>query len=217
MLELADLSLTPSVSQPGWRQPRNLFALALIVVGVMTMATSLTLLVANNNRGDLAPCLTSVHAEVTPALVQSLYIDVRGEVVSPGLYQLEAGARIGDAINLAGGLTKRADGCYSQYQLNLAQKLTDGEKIYVPMVGEFECLREKRGASEPPTQVEVSDLGLVSINQATLNELKALPGIGDKRAMDIIDGRPYTNLSDLIDQKIISESLYEKIIELISL
>lgn len=133
--------------------------------------------------------------------VKIIKIDISGEVIRPGVYELVEGNRMEDLINSAGGFTNQANQDFIEKKLNLAQKLTDGVKIYIPKLGDQDVsLIAPDGRSE-----------IVSINQSSLEELKALSGIGDVTAKKIIDGRPYTSVDDLIDKKIISKSLFEKL------
>src|SRR3989344_4064277 len=67
---------------------------------------------------------------------KTIFIDIEGAVVKPGLYKLPHDSRIQDSLIAAGGLSVLADREYIAKNLNLATKLTDGAKIYVPAIGE---------------------------------------------------------------------------------
>lgn len=149
-------------------------------------------------------------------------VDISGSVMNPGVYQLESTARIIDAISAAGGINPTADAIYISQKLNLSSVLSDEQKIYLPSKSERDALvscQELLASSVEQEQeaddVEVSKL--ISINTASSQELEKLPGIGEKRAQDIISNRPYDNLADLLDQKIIGENTFKSIENLISI
>lgn len=143
---------------------------------------------------------------------QKLYVDVGGAVAEPGLYQLEAGARVGEALEVAGGVLPGADSSFVASQLNTAAELNDGDKIFVPVEGQAqEDLSQNQSGSEAESS------NLISINKASASELATLPQIGEKRAADIIAGRPYSSVNQLVEQEVITENIYSKIAEDISL
>ncbi len=136
----------------------------------------------------------------------SVTVDVEGAVRQPGVYTIPSGKRIGDAIAAAGGLSEEADTDKIGQSVNLAAKLLDGAKLYIP----------KKGDSSPvsrpgsPGSGNTSALG-ISINTATASELDSLPGVGPATAKKIIDNRPYQTLEELVRKKVISQSLFEKL------
>lgn len=134
---------------------------------------------------------------VTPSKV---LVDVSGAVVVPGVYQLPSGARLELAIKAAGGLTNEADREYIAENLNLASKLPDGAKVYIPKKGE-----------EGFQQGSASSANKININSALSSELETLSGIGPKTAEKIINGRPYQSIDDLLLRKIVGQSVFEKI------
>lgn len=133
-------------------------------------------------------------------------VDVSGAVVTPGVYQLNESARIEEAVKAAGGFSDGANLEYISKSLNLAQKLTDGTKVYVPFQGESASVM---GTSTSSTRTAIS--GKVNINTSSQSELEALPGIGPVTASKIISGRPYGSIEELLGKKIVGKSVYEKI------
>ncbi|HEL2110974.1 TPA: helix-hairpin-helix domain-containing protein [Streptococcus suis] len=110
-----------------------------------------------------------------------LVIDVKGAVEKPGLYTLEAGARVNDAVEAAGGLTSQAD----PKSINLAQKLSDEAVVYVASKDENVSVVSNTTASSAMSPEEKST-SLVNLNTATEADLQTISGIGAKRAADII-------------------------------
>ncbi|MCK3882702.1 ComEA family DNA-binding protein [Streptococcus suis] len=110
-----------------------------------------------------------------------LVVDVKGAVEKPGLYTLEAGARVNDAVDAAGGLTSQAD----PKSVNLAQKLSDEAVVYVASKDENISVVTSTTASSAMSQEE-KNTSLVNLNTATEADLQTISGIGAKRAADII-------------------------------
>lgn len=108
-------------------------------------------------------------------------VHVVGAVTAAGVYTLPADARVDDAVRAAGA-TANAD----LSQLNLAQKLADGQKITVPAVGETAAPTSAPSASE---NNQATPDALININTATAEQLQNLPNIGEVRAKAIIDYR----------------------------
>lgn len=133
---------------------------------------------------------------------RSVWVYVCGSVNHPGVYELSEGSRITDAIEAAGGMTEEAADTY----LNLAETLSDGQKIEVPSQEEAEVLTEagKTGAA-----------GLVNLNRATEEELMTLSGIGASKAKEIIRYREtkggFGKPEDLMKIPGIKEGVFHKI------
>jgi len=106
-----------------------------------------------------------------------LVVDVVGAVRRPGLYRLPAAARIADAVERAGGPTKKAD----LEQVNLAAPLADGEQVVVP--------RRTSSPGGAGPAAEPGARGPVQLSTATLEQLDALPGVGPVTAQKILDYR----------------------------
>lgn len=131
----------------------------------------------------------------------TLVVHVDGMVGMPGVYELTEGARVSDAVTAAGGLAGGAD----TSSLNLAAPLADGEKVYVPAEGE-----EATTSSEG-----VSSGGLVNLNNASVEQLDELPGVGEATARAIIEDReangPFTTPEDLMRVSGIGEKKFAKL------
>lgn len=132
-------------------------------------------------------------------------VDVSGAVVSPGVYSLAIDSRVEDALKMAGGVTEEADPVYVSKGINLAQKIVDGMKIYVPSASE--SLSSNVSQAQSGTTIQT----LININEADLSVLDKLPGVGEVTAQKIIDNRPYGGIEELVTKKAVSRSVYEKI------
>lgn len=154
---------------------------------------------------------------------QTVVVHVVGAVRQPKLVELPSHARVGDALEAAGGPTEDAD----LGRINLARVVSDGEQVYVPREGE-EIPSEFAG---PATGVESSPSGpgaeasgdgaLVNINTASESELDELPGVGPAIAARIVEHRttngPFSNIEQLQDVKGIGPAIFEELRERITI
>lgn len=140
-----------------------------------------------------------------------IVVDIEGAITKPGVYKLKENSRLQDVMVLAGGLSENADREWVAKNLNLAVKVKDGMKIYVPGEGE----NVGAGSSRPNvgTNHDSSDISntQININEASVGELDSLPGVGLVTAQKIIDNRPYNSLEELLDRKVVGNSVFEKI------
>lgn len=143
-----------------------------------------------------------------------IVVDVGGAVNEPGVFELKTGSRINDAIQLSGDFSSTADEYYINKVLNLSERLNDGDKIYIPTAEET---IEAEQSQENFSIKTSSSAGVVSINTASSEELMELDGIGEKRAEDIINERPYGSIDEMVERGVITESIFEKIKEEISI
>lgn len=135
---------------------------------------------------------------------ENIFVDLKGAVKKPGLYEVVAGERVHDVLEKAGGLLKTAD----EKQINFAMKLYDEMVIYIPEIGEVE--------------MEMADLNnmnssndeKVNINKADADELETLPGIGPSKAAAIIQYREenglFKEIEELMNISGIGEKTFEK-------
>ena len=151
--------------------------------------------------------VTTVLAEKTEestTLEAVIFVDIKGAVKKPGVYQMKVGDRVKDALDAAGGLTAEAD----SQKVNLAQRVEDQMVIVVPKVGE-----EAEAIPAGATSKEVSKEGKVNINTATVEELKTLKGVGEKKAEAIIEYRKkngsFKTKEDLMKVRGIGKKLFE--------
>jgi competence protein ComEA len=145
---------------------------------------------------------------------KEMAVEISGQVQKPGVYKLPNGSRIEDLLIVAGGFSVDADGLWVDKYLNRAAKLTDGQKIYVPAVGEQSgSTSAKNSGADQTVSTNFGDQGsgLVNVNTASAKELDSLPGIGPVYAQNIIEHRPYSTTEELVSKEAIKQSLYDKI------
>lgn len=184
--------------------PLILGALGLILVSVGAFA--LLSQKESSNTLEFEASSNSPQASTSGAVASKIVVDIQGAVIKPGIYSLPQGSRIHDLVVASGGLSGEADRDWASKNLNLAMKLSDGQKIYIHRVGE----QILDGAST--STISTTDASaLININSASLKELDTLPGIGPVTAQKILDQRPFASISDLLSKKTVSSSVFEKI------
>ena len=187
--------------------------LAVIVIifagrGMMASPTKEKVMVTN--------AMNTTRVEETTAMMpQNCYVDIKGEVLQPGVYEFSCESRIQEVIKKAGGFTEEAD----ETKINLAQKITDQMQIIVPNLhskqegGVTEGNSEKGNSSN--TTPSNSKQGTVNINTATLEELQTIKGIGKKKAEAILQYRKehgaFRTKEDLLQVKGIGKKALEAI------
>lgn len=163
---------------------------------------------------------SSSTTEQTPTTTEEVYyVDIKGAVHSPGVYQLSSTSRVYDALQQAGGLTVEAD----EARLNLAQKVTDQMVIYVPKKGEgnTEEIATVSTVSLPSSNANANQSAIVHLNRATLEELQTLNGIGKKKAEAILQYRTehgsFHSIEELQQVKGIGPKAFEKLKDQVAL
>ena len=172
--------------------------------------------------------------EVTKEEDTKIIVHVSGAVNREGIVELEENSRISDAIDKAEGLKENAD----TKNINLAFKLEDGMKIYIPTIGESIAeneVNENNNMIDETSKYVTSESGVaqeenngqteekksekVNINKATQTELEGLPGIGPATAIKIINYRnengKFKNIEDIKEVSGIGDAKYEIIKDLI--
>ncbi|HSA83747.1 MAG TPA: ComEA family DNA-binding protein [Patescibacteria group bacterium] len=143
-----------------------------------------------------------------------LIVDVSGAVEKPGVYDLPADARVQDALIAAGGMSSQADREAVAKNFNLAAKLTDGGKIYVPAIGDPSTSLHLGFEGQAVAGVNVS--GLININTASASDLDTLSGVGPATSEKIINNRPYSSIEELVSKKVVGQKVFEDIKEKVS-
>jgi competence protein ComEA len=155
----------------------------------------------------------------------SIVVYVCGAVLDPGVYELLETSRINDAVEAAGGFSEEADTTY----VNLAAPLSDGIKLKIPTLeetkesadkevalgGDIRELPESFDKESPSEEAGQTGSGLININSASADELKTLPGIGDKVAGRIVEYRDkngkFEKIEDIMKISGIKDKLFSKI------
>lgn len=160
--------------------------------------------------------------EKEEAQPEKIYIHVCGAVESPGVYELEQGQRVCDAVRMAGGFAGDADEDY----VNQAERLSDGAKLVIPTREQSAAEKERQtaelGLVEPENTEAPKDSGethgsgeKININTASESELCQIPGVGTTRAAAIVAYREahgaFQKTEDIMKVSGIKEGTFEKI------
>ncbi|HEY2887401.1 MAG TPA: helix-hairpin-helix domain-containing protein, partial [Candidatus Limnocylindrales bacterium] len=151
----------------------------------------------------------------------TLVVEVAGAVARPGLYHLAAGARVADAIAAAGGYGPRIDIGRATAELNLAARVSDGDKVIVPSRDDPAAQPGGGGSSgsSPGPPQAPARTGPLDLNTATAEELDALPGIGPVTLAKIIASRTqerFHAVSDLRTRKLVGAAEFAEIQKLVT-
>ena len=187
-----------------------LAVIVIILVGRVMMASSTKEKVMVTNAVN-----TTRVEETTTMMPQNCYVDIKGEVLRPGVYEFSCESRIQEVIKKAGGFTEEAD----EIKINLAQKISDQMQIIVPNLNSKQEGGVTEGNSEKGnlSNTTPSNLkqGTVNINTATLEELQTIKGIGKKKAEAILQYRKehgaFRTKEDLLQVKGIGKKALEAI------
>jgi len=134
-----------------------------------------------------------------------IYVHVAGSVKSPGIYQLDSGTRVYDAVLAAGGFTAKAN----QASVNMARALNDGEQLLISSQNTVQSFENSLVSS------------LISLNQASASQLEELPGVGPALAGRMIDWRTanggFKAKEDLLNVAGIGDKLFASVKDLVTL
>ena len=144
---------------------------------------------------------------------EQIVVYICGAVAVPDIYAMPAGSRLYEIIQLAGGFTEEADPAYH----NLARQLTDGERIYILTQEETKMLTMQQQAEgeEGSEGFRGNTKGQINLNTATAEQLMELPGIGEAKAVSILEYRAkvgkFADIKELMNVSGIGEVIFEKI------
>ncbi|MGW8483540.1 ComEA family DNA-binding protein [Microbacterium sp. NPDC055903] len=173
---------------------------AAVVTGLVVLSGAVGLGII---RGQAAPGQVIEQSDEEGAAVvpAELYVHVLGEVASPGLYVLEQGARVADALAAAGGTLEEAD----LGAVNLARPLADGEQVVVPALG--------AATAGESTASGVTADGVIDLNTADQSALETLPRIGPALAQRIIQWREENGRFASVDDLLAVPGIGTKLLE----
>jgi len=179
---------------------------AAVVLVVVVAAVTIAIGIVRTGAESAVETVPEVVSEtVAPA---SVYVHVSGQVREPGLYRLDQGARVVDAVAAAGGFSEKA----SRDGVNLARPVSDGEQLLIPAEG-----AEQTDAGAP---AEPQGDGRVNLNTADLAALDTLPRVGPAIAQRILDWREengsFTSVDDLMAVPGIGEKMLESLRDLVT-
>lgn len=117
--------------------------------------------------------------------VVKMYVDIKGAVKLPGMYEVTSDMRVLNVIDMAGGLKETAD----DSQVNFSQRIEDQMVIYIPVEGEELSETVIAGTNSNTANISKDEEGKINLNQATKEELMTLSGVGEKKAEKIIEYR----------------------------
>lgn len=136
---------------------------------------------------------------------------VSGAVMRPGVYPVQSGARVIDAVTAAGGPAADAN----TNAVPFAARITDGETVYIPRVGEAAATVIANQGTAAASLAATAAAQRIDLNHADAKLLQSLPGIGKTRATNIINSRQNVGLfqqpEDLVQRKLVTAAIFNKI------
>lgn len=211
----------PATAPRPWHDS-GMRALAVVLVAVALAAVAFGLAMTSGT-GDAVvvevAAVGSAGADLDPAssgLAGDIVVEVVGAVVKPGVVRLPVGSRVADLIAAAGGYGPRVDTARAATDLHLATVLADGDRIQVPSRDDPVSAPATPAADGPGGAGDV----LVNLNDATLEQLDTLPGIGPVTAEKILAAREearFTTVDELRSRGVLGEKTFERIRDLVTI
>ena len=161
---------------------------------------------------------SSNNIEVIEDITQSqedgskIYVEVAGAVEKPGVFAMQNGDRINDLLVASGGFSADADREWVEKTVNRAAILTDGQKVYIPHQNEQSSVMSAKDVSfDENSSKNTNNIQtyMININTASQSELESLRGIGPVTGKNIIDHRPYSDVSELLSRGVLKKNVYE--------
>lgn len=183
---------------------RNIYIITFVIIIILSVVVIIRKNKLVNNNYIVESNIVKDNEEV---IEEYIYVDIKGEVNNPNVYKVNNNLRVIDIINLAGGLTENAD----TSNINLSKIVTDEMVIVIK--------NKEDNVSYIDSDISINSK-LININTCSMDELLSLPGIGESKAKNIIEYRnsnKFNKLEDIMNVSGISESLFNKIKEYITI
>ena len=163
------------------------------------------------SKNDIEEKENKENKEETKEMGTGIFVHIDGWIQNPGVYEIKENDRVNTIIEKAGGLKEGA----SIKSINLAARLSDGDKIYIPNREEEKQIETTEVKRNNTGTVKITKNSKININKASISELKQITGIGESTANKIIDYREnvgkFKKIEDIKEVKGIGDSKYESI------
>ena len=163
------------------------------------------------SKNDIEEKEIKENKEETKEMGTGIFVHIDGWIQNPGVYEIKENDRVNTIIEKAGGLKEGA----SIKSINLAARLSDGDKIYIPNREEEKQIETTEVKGNNTGTVKITKNSKININKASITELKQITGIGESTANKIIDYRDnvgkFKKIEDIKEVKGIGDSKYESI------
>lgn len=163
------------------------------------------------SKNDIEEKEIKENKEETKEMGTGIFVHIDGWIQNPGVYEIKENDRVNTIIEKAGGLKEGA----SIKSINLAARLSDGDKIYIPNREEEKQIEITEVKGNNTGTVKITKNSKININKASISELKQITGIGESTANKIIDYREnvgkFKKIEDIKEVKGIGDSKYESI------
>jgi len=204
---------------------KRVYFILILVVFVLLATLTIVLPIKNNvepqstfQTHESSVVLGASSEQMEKTEPQTIFVQISGAVNNPQILEIENGTRLFEIIDKLGGFDDKVSAEFVNKHLNLAEKLTDGQLIYIPFEG------EEWGEPEPiktePKDVSTKDNLPININTANMEELITLPNIGPSTAAKIIEYREqegeFESISDIQNVAGIGEKTFDAIKSLIT-
>lgn len=240
------------INETIYKYKKIIFILLIIIIIVIIQiinkdkSNKTNIIKAAENIIEIEKPVIEQNKETTPSYEQKkIKIDIKGEVLNPGVYELNEGDRVIEAVNISGGLTNDADTTlinlsknlkdemviiiYNKYEIDKLKEEKNKKEVIIEYIEkECECPDNINDAcitdnkeSEEKEESKEENNKKISLNEGTLEELMTIPGIGETKAQSIIEYRTqnkeFKTIEEIKNIKGIGESTFEKLKDFITI